>query len=585
MPPPVAPRPLAARAIQGRLMAEAALAAASGAVRGAWRASPLHRLVIGWPPPLGVAVRPRDLRPPDPVTGYHKLEGHWSFFGEVVDLPKGADPWDRPSPSRRHAAALHSFSWAGDMAATGEAGLDELLRLMLEWRRAFGQWNPFAWSGQVLERRVFNWACALPLVAARGSQAEVAGLVLDLARQARSLLGDDAQGRRAEQACAAALAGCSLAGPSGEALVKRGLRWMERELPRAVLPDGGHASRSPERALELLLDLITLDDALAQLGQPPPEELPRAIDRMFLAVRMLTLRDGRLAPFQGGSESQAARVAAALSMDDGVGRRPASLPDSGYHRLEARDLEVLVDAGRPASGAFSLAALAQPLAVEVLAGGRRLITQVGWTEDAAAPVALRMADGGSTVSLGETSAGAPARGFVAEALGPRLLGAPRTVQVARSENPNGVWLDAGHDGWLFSLGLWCERRLFLSAEGELRGEDRFRPAVRGDPSGPRRYVAYTVRFHLHPDVSALVARDKRSVLLRIGSGSMSGWRLHNDAADVEMEPSWHYRNGVAARTQQIVLRGQVRPDIGGRVRWKLSRGSMAQSDAQTTWDD
>ena len=41
--------------------------------------------------------------------------------------------------------------------------------------------------------------------------------------------------------------------------------------------------------------------------------------------------------------------------------------------------------------------------------------------------------------------------------------------------------------------------------------------------GPRRYVPFAVRFHLAPDVSASVARDKRSVLLR--AGSEAGWWL------------------------------------------------------------
>ena len=33
-----------------------------------------------------------------------------------------------------------------------ETGAAEALRLVLEWRRPFGRWNPFSWSGEVLER-------------------------------------------------------------------------------------------------------------------------------------------------------------------------------------------------------------------------------------------------------------------------------------------------------------------------------------------------------------------------------------------------------------------------------------------------
>ena len=85
-----------------------------------------------------------------------------------------------------------------------------------------------------------------------------------------------------------------------------------------------------------------------------------------------------------------------------------------------------------------------------------------------------------------------------------------------------------------------------------------------------RTTPFVVRFHLYPEVSASVARDKRSVLLK-PSGAAAGWRLRNDANDVEVEPSVHYGRGEVRRSSQIVFRGQVRSDIGGRVRWKLTR--------------
>lgn len=546
------------------------MAAAGQWLEQGWRGSSLHRLSIAYPAPRGLAARPHDLRPANPEAGRQRLESRWVFHGEVMELQPGGDPWDRASPSRRHAAAFHSFDWAGDVLALGDEGAREVLRLALEWRRLFGLWNGFSWTGRPLERRVFNWACALSHLVAPASDAELAALTVDLARQARCLLGDiGADDRQMERAAAAGVAGAALGGPAGDAILQRALRRLERGLPQAVAPDGGHASRSPERSLELLLDLLTLDDGLSQLGQPLPGEMSRAIDRLFLAVRMFTLADGRLACVQGGAESRAPRIAAALAADDGAGRRPNVLPDSGYQRLEGGALQVFVDAGGPALGRWSAAAAAQPLAVEILAGGHRLITQVGWTADAEAPPALRLADGGSTVSLGETSAGEPLRGLAARALGPRLAGGPTFVWAHRTEAPEGVLVDMGHDGWLQRLGLWHQRTLFLSAGGELRGEDAFIPQVKGDPKGPRHYVSFTVRFHLYPEVSASVARDKKSVLLR--SGADPGWRLRNDATDVLVEPSLHFRNGEERRTSQIVLKGQVRADIGGRVRWKLTR--------------
>ena len=88
------------------------------------------------------------------------------------------------------------------------------------------------------------------------------------------------------------------------------------------------------------------------------------------------------------------------------------------------------------------------------------------------------------------------------------------------------------------------------------------------PQG-RRFVPFVVRFHLHPQVSALIARDRKSVLIK-AEGQETGWWLRNDALEVALEPSTHHQDGQTRHGQQIVLRGQARLDAGARVRWKLS---------------
>ena len=157
-------------------------------------------------------------------------------------------------------------------------------------------------------------------------------------------------------------------------------------------------------------------------------------------------------------------------------------------------------------------------------------------------------------------------------LGPRLRDTYDRVEARRHEAPGALWLELLHDGWVRRFGLRHERRLYIDVEAdELRGEDRFvraAPEATTSPEG-RKFIPFTVRFHLHPEVSALIARDRKSVLLK-GEGDETGWWLRNDALEVVIEPSVHYQDGRPRRTQQIVLRGQARMDAGARVRWKLA---------------
>lgn len=517
------------------------------------------------PRATGLSATPRDLRPADPENGRRVLAGSFTFGEETLAHGMRGDPWDRASPSRRFALGLHRFGWMGDLLTQGEPGAREGLRLALGWRRVFGCATGFSWTVEVLERRVFNLACSAKTLSAVASDAEAAQIARGLARQARALLAaDEGPERAAERAAAAAVAGAALA---GEGLLKAALGRLERVLPQCVDPDGGHATRNPQAALDLFYDLLALDDALTQRGVAPPAEMSRAIERLGGAVRFFTLADGGLAAFQGGEALSRAYVAGARAQDLAEGGSLAA-SCNGYHRLEARTLQVVADAAGPAEGPWSVAARGQPLAIEVLAGGRRLIVGSGLSSEA--PAALRLADAASTLTLGDLPCGQPLVGYAAKVLGPRLRDAYEVVEARRQDAPGARLLEMAHDGWADRLGLRHERRLYLDLQtDELRGEDRLTPLRAGGSVEGRRFVPFAVRFHLHPQVSALIARDGRSVLLRADDQG-AGWTLRSDAPETVLEPSTNYQNGLPRRSQQVVLRGQTRLDAGARVRWKLS---------------
>jgi uncharacterized heparinase superfamily protein len=563
--------PLALRG-RGGVLWQAVTAELGGHVEREWFGSAPHRLAIAFPRAEGLAARPRDPRPTDATHGLKILTGALALDGGALRLGPDGDPFDTASPSRRFAVSLHRFDWLPDLAAAGSDGARRALRLLDDWRRVFGKWNAFSWGPECLERRVFHLACAAKTLASEGSDAEIADLTQDLARQARHLLEIKKSPERAlERAVAATVAGCVLAGKPGERIIDKGLKAIAHHIEQMVLPDGGHATRSPEAGVELLFDLLTLDDALGQRGRPSPEAVSRAIDRLSTATRFFTLGDGHLAAFHGGETIGPQRIAAALAHDDAGPRPLNAAPHSGFQKMVGGSLEVIADAGRPALGPLSVAACAQPAAVEIVCAKDRLITSCGWSPEAAGAHAFRLSDAASTVSVGDGSAGRPLSGFRARALGPWLVDGATTVEAKRHDDVGGVWLDIVHDGWRH-VGLQHARRLFLDAVAdELRGEDSLTP-LNADPAaadGPRRYLPFAVRFHLHPEARASIARDGKSVLIR-GPNNI-GWWLRNDAVDVAIAPSAHFDHGLARKAGQIVLKSQVRPEVGAKIRWKLTR--------------
>lgn len=521
----------------------------------------------------GFAASPRDIRPLESKTGADLLKGRFNLAGTRLETPAPDTPWERPSPSRAFAVELHAFTWLPALMNEGAPGAAEALRLSLAWGRVFARWSPFAWAPDIMARRVMALAAAGRRMAAEGDEPQVAALADLTARQARQLLRPP--GRTAGQAArlaAVAVAGCALAGPSGEALRRAALKRLPRALTREVHEDGACASRSPEAGLELLLDLLAVEAGLGQLGETTPPALTEAIDRLRSATAFFTLPDRRLAAFQGGGGSTPARIAAALPDPDPA---TAALRAGDYARIASPLMTLIADVGAPAGGAFSDAACAHPLAIEIVCGRDRLITGCGWTPSAADRQGLRLTPGHSTLTLGEISAGEPLGGRAADWLGPRLISPIEAVRVEHREGDGAVWLEAEHDGWAAPHGLTHQRRLYLDQRlDELRAEDRLFP-TEGRSEAARAIAApYAVRFHLEPGVQASLARDRRSILLRGQSGR--GWWFRTDGPDVAIEPSVRIDGGLSRRSLQIVVRGSARTDGETRIRWKLGPAGGAE---------
>src|SRR6185437_2373950 len=407
------------------------------------------------------------------------------------------------------------------------------------------------WSGLALERRVFNLACAAAELSPLVSEAEGAAYVDGLAQQARHLLGaPDDPGRAAERATVVALVGAALAGAPGEEMRGKALPRLAARLGEAVLPDGVHASRSPERGLGLLFDLLAMDDALSQLGAPAPPEVSRAIDRLAAAMRFFALADGRLAAFQGGEPGRKADVAAALAFD--ASREvPRAAPYGGYHRLEGGPLQLIVDAGAPAPVAFAGSACAQPGAIAVACEGRRLIAGSAWSAKAEVGGALRGPEGASCLGLdGAWPSTVLRHGFLAAGVAERLESSLTAVAADRRQEGGETWIDISHDGW---PGFNCARRIYLdAATGELRGEDAL------TPTGHKRTTPapFTIRFVLAPDVAAQVAVDGKSAVLR--PAGARGWRLRSDAAATKLAQGALFEGGEGRATQVLALHGVAR---------------------------
>lgn len=558
--------PLARRRAWRHLPAEQRWARLVYLGKRAWFALPFYPSLL---PACGEAA-PR-ATPPDPWPGRAEqglalVDGLYRFAGQGLQAPTPL--WRPAEASPAWLRELHSFAWLRDLRAAGsDAARRRARELTQDWLDRHARWSEPAWEPLTLARRLTHWLAQWDFLAA-SAEHDFRQAVLDSAAAQAAHLAHSLPGGLAGADLICAVKGLAIGGaclPGGERWLGKALTLLTRELPRQILPDGGHVERSPSRHLAALRDLIDVKAMLHAAGRRPPAELEAAIDAMAPMLRLFLHGDGGLALFNGSSAEEALKIDLVLQRAGSRGRPRLSAPESGFQRLQAGRTLALVDAGAPPPPGQDGLAHAGTLSFELSVGRERLIVNCGTPGSEGGPAAwvaaLRRTAAHSTLELDGRSSSEPLA--VGLWSGPGLASRPHAVSCRREEAEGATLLEMTHDGYRESLRALHRRRLYLAAAGDdLRGEDRIE---RSDGARP---VGFALRFHLHPEVQASLLQTGDAALLRLPRGG--GWRFRAGGGALSIEESIYWGEERSRRSQQIVVSGEAGPGTTV-VKWALRR--------------
>ena len=543
--------------------------------------SPLVRWRLSGGAPDRLTVAPQDLRTADPTIAEDFYSGRYVLAGALADTG-GQSPFlvDPPTPQWRRA--LHGFGWLRHLrAADTELTRLHARALVTDWIKDYGGYDQEAWASDVLARRLISWLSHSPLILSGADPAFYRRFMRSLGRQVRYLIraADDAPDGMPKLTAVIALCYAGLCVTGRQRLMRQAARWLDSELSRQVLPDGGHISRNPGATIDLLLDLLPLRQTFAARDVPPSQALLSAIDRMMPMLRFFRHGDGAIAQFNGMGPTFPELLATLLAYDEARGAPVLNASYSGYQRLEAGATLMLMDTGAPPPPLLSREAHAGCLSFELSHGADRLIVNCGVPPfgDASWRTVARSTAAHSTATVGDTSSCRFAVGsMVIRRLGPIMLSGPHSVTVDRDDaGDQMIGLSASHDGYRTDFGIVHERRVAITPDGRrIDGEDVFSAAGSGSAN-----PTYAVRFHLHPSVRASLTRDGNRVILAPLRGEP--WEFHAGGADISVEESV-YLSGLDGprRTDQIVVHGRTRHSP--RVSWRLQQiDSAARSPAHS----
>ena len=547
--------------------------------RDAWQGQITRRLVGSGHVADTLTYRPVALDVGSTEQADAMLRGHFDLAGTTARVERG-DPWRVDAPSAAWLAELHGFRWLKHYrAGDGPASRSAARRFVDGWLHKHGSSAGFAWRPAITGARVTAWMMSARLLMENAEPTYRSAFLKSLGVQGRYLAktAPSEADPMDRMGAAMGMLYVGLCLPGHEQLFPEGLKTFVKAAAAASLPDGGAASHNPADLAQRLARLIQVRSDLRRAGKGEiAERLSPMIATATPILRMLRHGDGGLGLFHGAHDP-GAEVLNRILVDSGEGSAPASdAPDTGYLRLAAGRMTVLMDAGSTPIGRYARTAHAAPLAIEVSAGQQRMIVNCGsgMHLDAEWEAGCRVSAAHSTLTLADQSPAQFTGGTGSAAR--RLVAAPQVFERAREEDEDGIWALAGHDGYASRYGLLHYRRLFMAPDGsDLRGEDTLSlvkggrkalaraRAKRKSPDGP----AFAVRFHLHPSVT-VEAEDKGAVLT-LADGAR--WRMLASGGTLAVEDSIYLPQTAPPKaTKQIAIHGLIAED-SGQVRWALKR--------------
>jgi uncharacterized heparinase superfamily protein len=522
-------------------------------------------------------IAPHDLRTADATRAAEIYAGRFVFAGKIVTC-HGRSIFDLEPPSEDWEVALLGFGWLRHLRAADTALTRANARSLVDdWISNPLHRRPVGRRADVMARRVMSLLSQAPLVLGDTDGKFYRRYLRGLSREIRylrySMLDIPDGVPRLQVLIALCYASLCLANQARH--IRTATRKLSEELQRQILPDGGHISRNPGALIELLIDLLPLRQTFAARNVAPPPSLLNAIDRMMPMLRFFRHGDGSFALFNGMSSAPSDLLATLLAYDDSHGTPMANMPHTGFQRLDAGTMTVIMDTGPPPPASVSHDAHAGCLSFELSSGPSRIVINCGMPStgrDSWRPFA-RSTLAHSTLACHDTSSCQFVELSAMKRLlkGAPVISGPTNVESYREAVANGLLLTASHNGYLARFGVVHRRVLMVAQDGSrIDGEDTLSPAPGARIKGTE--TDYTLRFHLHPSVKASRLSDGRGVMLVLPSRDVWTFEALDDKVEVE-DSVFLAGNDGPRRTAQIVVRQDSRN--APSVRWTFVRSTTA----------
>jgi len=515
--------------------------------------------------PVQILGSPDDPAPGNATLGSAIFGGDMLHANEQVSISETF--WrDIKKASPVFQRYAHSFHWLQDLAQTNDqAKARDAAETIIGWWLPVGEeWQRNIWEPETLARRMINWLAHAPLILSSQDLVYRSKILHAMARQTRHLMRthSDVPAGLPEVYTGTALMMAGLLLPGGGPWLNKGSKILEKTVKGFILPDGGPISRNASDAIRTMQLLILVRSSIIETNGDLPPWVQVTLDRLAPFVRTMRHGDGSFAQIGGVSAEGGHGTDAILAASEAKGKAIENAAHVGIQRLQMRTSCVIMDCGTPPAPKLSKHAHASTGSFEFSSGQDRIIVNMG-------PASRQ----GPMPQLAELSRATAAHSalVISDRNNSRIRedgtigkGVSQTLTI-RESLEDGARIHLMHNGYLKRFGVKHERTITLSKDGRrLMGSDKlFGPKLK-----KLNGKTVVLRFHLHPQVNALLAPDGR-ISLETRSGKI--WIFDADEGTAQIEDSLYLAQPDSPEeTRQITIKVPVGGNETPICNWVLS---------------
>src|SRR5690606_21650514 len=242
-----------------------------------------------------------EFRPSDRETVLEMMQGRYLLSSKLVDT-HGVSPFSVDIDHADWLDDLHTFAWLRHFR---DARTDEERRfartLTLDWIGREGSFNRLTWGPSQTARRVLNWLRHFNILVEGATTEQQQTISRSLSTQIQSLKLRGVLANDPVDALLAAIApvGVALCNERGENGVYPRWKRVHRLLDTQIDEDGMHLSRCAKQQLQILVELITIKQALRRLYEQYANEFTETLEKMHRALDAVSLGTGEPGYFNG----------------------------------------------------------------------------------------------------------------------------------------------------------------------------------------------------------------------------------------------------------------------------------------------